>query len=327
MITDVPTSDELIERADSLLHLSYSIVSKLYENQNDGWRNGADDDQIREYWQKCSASLANALSLLQQSHELYLKGKIAEVSPYLLLAREPQHWPKKSQTEDVPFSDFLTVGAAELPRLHDMVCSARLDDRTRTFLTAIRERRNAFVHQGQAPTSSAASLFEAILRTFKWAHPKMRWFAARQQHLENDHLSTLFSSDHVSAVLHGEFSELMVELKPAEFEELLGFKKKRRWYYCPECELNRSDFGDVTMTAQLGSGRHPVAIVCLVCDTSSAVTRYSCHNPDCKSDVHAVATDYWDETCRICGADENYLIEKERQEAIFGLRNTWELLP
>ncbi|MGO7367640.1 hypothetical protein ACC719_11620 [Rhizobium ruizarguesonis] len=324
MISGVPTSEELTERADSLLQLSYSIVSKLYENQRDDWRHGADNDQIREYWQKCAPSLANALALLQQSHELYLKGKIAAVSPYLLLAREPQHWPKKSLTEDVPFSDFLTVGASELPRLHDMVCNARLDDRTRMFLTTIRERRNAFVHQGQAPTSTAAELFEAVLRTFKWAHPDTRWFAARQEHLENDHLSALFNTDHISASLHAEFSELQAELKPAEFVELLGFNKKRRWYYCPECERHRGDYGDVEMTAQLEEGRNPSAIVCLVCEASTSIYRRECFNPDCKSDVYAVETDDWDETCRTCGAGEGFMEELKRREALFGSMDTRE---
>lgn len=316
MITNIPTGEELIERADALLHLSYSIVSKLYENQRDEWRLDLDSELLREYWEKCAPSLANALALLQQAHELYFKGRICAVSPYLLLAREPQHWPKRSLTEDVNFSEFLTVGAAELPRLHDMVCTPRLDANTRTFLNAIRERRNMFVHQGHAPTSSAAELFEAVLITHKWAHPETTWFEARRAHLENDHVSALYSSDHVMANLHGEFSELLKELKPSSFGELLGFKKKSRWFYCPHCEAGMGDYGDAKQTAQLAETNEGSAINCLVCGAATAVVRRKCYNPDCQSTVHIAATEEFDETCGACGADEKFEASKAVSDLI-----------
>ncbi|NEH59875.1 hypothetical protein GR198_29600 [Rhizobium leguminosarum] len=327
MIINIPTADELTERADALLQLSYSMVSKLYENQREEWRQDADDEQLREYWEKCAPSLANALALLQQAHELYLKGKIAAVSPYLLLAREPQHWPKKSALEDISFSEFLTVGASELPRLHDMVCTPRLDSKTQTFLNTIRERRNMFVHQGHAPTASAAELFEAALITHKWAHPDTPWFEARQAYLNDDHLSALYSSDHVMANLHGEFAELLAELKPASFKQLLGFDKKSRWFYCLNCERQMGDYGEAELTAQLGATEQESVVNCLVCGECTPVLRRKCYDPDCKSIVHAVSTERWDETCLICRTDEHFEVRKAEQESIFGSMVTWDLTP
>ncbi|RVT71062.1 hypothetical protein EM858_23610 [Agrobacterium sp. CNPSo 2736] len=320
MITNVPTSVEFIERADSLLHLSYSIVSKLYDNQSSDWASHADDELLRDYWEKCAPSLANALALLQQAHELYLKGKIAEVSPYLLLARDPQQWPKGSISKDVSFSEFLTVGASELPRLHDMVCSPRLDDETKTFLNSFRERRNMFVHQGHAPTSSAAELFFAVLKTHKWAHPSIHWFDARDSHLSNDHLSTLFDTDHVMSNLHGEFSELMKELTPSAFKDVLGFNKKGRWYFCPHCKLQMGDFSDsARATAQLGIDKKTPTAKCLVCSKEIQVLRRKCRDPNCKSTVYAVASTEWDEHCMECGADDDFANREKSEGPIFAL--------
>ncbi|MBD9558440.1 hypothetical protein [Ensifer sp. ENS03] len=314
MITNVPTAGEFIERADALLHLSYSIVSKLYDNQREDWRLGVDEEDLRAYWDKCAPSLANALALLQQAHELYLKGRIAAVSPFLLLARDPQQWPKKAATDDVSFSEFLTVGAAELPRLHDMVCSPRLDHKARNFLNTIRERRNMFVHQGHAPTSSAAELFEATLITHKWAHPETPWFDARRTHLQNDHLSAIYSTDHVMANLHQEFAELLQELKPAIFKELLGFKKKARWFDCPNCKGRMGDFGDARETAQLSEATGMPVVDCLVCGSSSPVIHKKCYNPKCKSTVYADAANGWDESCLTCGADEGFEAREAERE-------------
>jgi hypothetical protein len=327
VIIDVPTPDEFTERADSLLQLAYSIISKLYENQREDWRLDADEEQLREYWRKCSPSLANALALLQQAHELFLKGRVATVSPYLLLAREPQHWPKKSLQDNISFSEFLTVGAAELPRLHDMVCTPRLDNKIRSFLNSIRERRNMFVHQGHAPTAKVAELFEAVLVTHKWAHPHQSWFQARREHLENDHLAALYSSDHVVANLHEEFAELLKELGPSAFKNLLGFDKKGLWFNCPICEVSIGDFGDAEATAQLFEDEQGSNIQCLVCEGSTKVVRRKCYNPDCKSTVYIAPEGEWEEACCLCGADENYETRKAEQERLFGVRQTWTLPP
>lgn len=325
VITSVPTSVEFIERADSLLHLSYSIVSKLYDNQRSDWASHADDELLRDYWEKCAPSLANALALLQQAHELYLKGKIAEVSPYLLLARDPQQWPKGSTARDVDFSEFLTVGASELPRLHDMVCSSRLDDKTRAFLNGFRERRNMFVHQGHAPTSSAAELFTAVLKTHKWAHPAIQWFDARHFHLSNDHLSTLFDTEHVISNLHGEFAELMKELTPSAFKEVLGLNKKSLWYCCPCCKRQLGDFRDeAEATAQLSEDMDAPMVRCLICSTEIPVLRRKCHNPACKSTIYAVASTEWGEHCLKCGADEDFANREKFDVPIFTLTDPFQ---
>lgn len=318
MIIDVPTSAELIERADSLLHLSYSIVQKLHENQigyeneiDDGYGDKVEPELVKEYWSKCSASVANAVALLQQSHELFLKGRIAEVSPYLLLAREPQHWPKSSHGQDTSFSEFLTVGAAELPNLHDAVCKERLTEEMQTLIEKIRKLRNKFIHQGRPPATSPSEFYQDALRTHKWAHPNQPWFEARELHLSNDHLSALFSSDHVIHNLHTEFETLWKELKPSPFAHLIGGNKRERHFFCPNCEYHTSDFGELMRTATLTETKD--SIFCIVCRETTQIFIQTCFNPECKCDLYCKAGERWDETCRSCGAGEDY----ERRQAQF----------
>jgi hypothetical protein len=72
------------------------------------------DDDKTDYWRARTYRLNNAISLLQQSLEIFLKARIAEVSPFLLISGEPDRWPKRNSAGDVDFSDFRTLDAVQL---------------------------------------------------------------------------------------------------------------------------------------------------------------------------------------------------------------------
>jgi hypothetical protein len=315
MITNVPTATDLRQRADALLQLAFSLVMKLYADYKLGEQNGVDAELAADYWPRCAHAIANALSLVQQSHELHLKALIAAVSPYLLIARDPQQWPKEGATKDVSFSEFLTLGAAELPRVHDMVCPERLNDRTREFLRTVRERRNIFVHQGIAPLSPVEEIFEIVLETHAWVNPDQPWFQVRAMNLQNDHISALYNTDHVTAELHEEMDALRIAIKPARFKLWFGAEQKTFWYLCPHCRGNMGDHGDPAFTARLvPNSRTATKITCLVCGEDSVVVRGKCHDSTCPCTVLAHPDSEWGEICLHCGADED--IEADRLAAI-----------
>lgn len=312
LIVDIPTSEELRVRADALLHLAFSMSMKLHHDQSDDWAIDVDNSARDEYWAKCGPALANALALVQQAHELYLKSRIVAVSPFLIIAREPSQWPRDGASRDISFSEFLTLGAAELPKVHDMVCPERLDEGTRTFLKNVRELRNAFVHQGAAASSRAGETIDLVLRTHHWMYPSTPWFTARADYLYNDHISALYSTDHVPSELHAEFAVIRETVKPADFKTWLGFNKKGRWYRCGQCSTNMGDFGDPEHTAQLEPNTpKSTQVVCLVCGGNTVVERRSCHDPSCPSTVHAHPDEQMGGQCLVCLADENF----EREEA------------
>ena len=69
---------------------------------------------IAKHWRE-QLLLNNAFSLLQQSLEIALKAKIAEVSPFLLMAGDPRSWPKpKDGVNTIDFSNFRTIDAVQL---------------------------------------------------------------------------------------------------------------------------------------------------------------------------------------------------------------------
>lgn len=326
MITEIPSADDFRLRADGLLHMALSIAMQLYTGQS--VKHGAPEPEEvdrTEYWDKCRPALANALTLIQQAHELYLKARIAAVSPFLLIAREPQQWPKEGTLRDIRFSEFLTLGAAELPRIHDMVCADRLDDPTRELLRRVREQRNVFVHQGEAQPSTSTDIFLLALETHRWVYPDSGWFVARDGFLANDETSALFSADHVTAVLHGEFAVLREALTPSQFKLHIGGLKKGRWYRCPHCWDN-AEF-DPEETAQLRpNSPTSSAVFCVVCEVGTKVERRACLDPACPSNVHVHPDDDsgWGGTCLVCGADDRFDPEerarRERYERSQGER-------
>lgn len=311
MIIDVPSADEFRERADGLLHLAMDIAMKLYDDQGDHYLVDADQQMRDDYWRKCQPALANALALVQQAHELHLKSRIAEISPFLLIARDPGHWPKDGLKRDVRFAEFLTTGAGELPRLHDMVCETRLDNITTEFLKSVREQRNMFVHQGHVGFATSAELFGLVLQTHRWIYPGTPWFAARAAYSENDQLSALYSTDHVTAALHMEFAAFKNALSPGAFKEHLGIALSIRAYECPHCRREIEN-ADPERTAYLvPNSSKSNRIACIVCQRETQVVRHKCHDPSCRSTVHSHPDEGRGELCLLCGAGEDFL-ERER---------------
>lgn len=290
---------------------------KLHVDQSSQWDLDVDSAARQEYWAKCGPALANALALVQQAHELYLKSRIVGVSPFLIIAREPSQWPRDGANRNISFSEFLTLGAAELPKVHDMVCPERLDEETRTFLKDVRELRNAFVHQGAATSSKAGEIINLVMRTHHWMYPSVSWFSARADYLHNDHISALYSTDHVPAELHGEFAVLLETVKPSDFKKWLNFNKKGRWYRCGHCSTNMGDFGDAEHTAQLTPNTSTsTQVACVVCDASTEVERRPCHDPACPSTVHAHPTEDIGGVCLVCAADKDFLTQEAKRKAV-----------
>lgn len=125
MITGVPEFEQLDFTARSWVNLAWRVaieevidfnmlfdiayVEEEYEEQ----RNRA----FQVFWENASFRLNNSLSLLQQGIEISLKARIARVSPFLLIAGDPQSWSKVDADGNVDFSDLRTIDATHLMQL------------------------------------------------------------------------------------------------------------------------------------------------------------------------------------------------------------------
>ena len=115
----------------------------------------AEDNQLKEIalTKRISAviqgqtyEINNALTLLQQSLEIFLKSMIAKVSPFLLIGGEPRQWPTPAKTGNVDFSDFRTIDATDLCRVVNTVSDTKLSNSFVQLYNDIRVRRNKIAH-------------------------------------------------------------------------------------------------------------------------------------------------------------------------------------
>lgn len=247
-----------------------------------------------EYWEKSQPELGNAYALVQQGQEFALKGKIAAISPFLLLTRDPRDWPKRCDVEDVPFSKFRMADSADLIKIYNTFGSHRFPSEFSAFFDEVRRQRNVIVHVGgKGKRVPVAELFVNIIKTYDNLFEKGEWPKRRREYLDNNRISTVFSNDHVGANLITEFDMLVEVLSPQQALELLGFDKKARRYLCPTCSDDARDLDTKIRLAQLRPNQPTSASVyCFVCGATFKVKRKACLHAGCKSNVIADEGDH-----------------------------------
>ena len=82
---------------------------------------------------------------MQQGVELILKGKITYISPYLLITDSPSKWPSPYKDNEISFSQFRTLDAQDLIKVHDIFADAKISDEFAKLYNSLREKRNAII--------------------------------------------------------------------------------------------------------------------------------------------------------------------------------------
>ncbi len=88
MIQNIPKHEDFFNSGLSLLNFSWETVASLLTDldEAEGW--GVDVDEVSDaFWQASKQRLTTSLAVAQQGVEFILKGKIAEISPYLLISK------------------------------------------------------------------------------------------------------------------------------------------------------------------------------------------------------------------------------------------------
>jgi hypothetical protein len=165
MITEILTASEFQAAGLNQLYLAWQIAMQVvqdYEEANrlvDDINDEADKESAStDYWAKSQPAFANAFGLIQQAMEMALKGRIASVSPFLLISRDPKDWPKGVDTDAVPFSEFRTLDAADLLKVHNVFFAVPLDEHFRTFWDNVRRDRNKIMHSVSSKSFDPATL-------------------------------------------------------------------------------------------------------------------------------------------------------------------------
>lgn len=293
MIIDIPTPDEFRVASLSQLHLAWQIITSALKEYDEALHFKLEDETpeeaAEEYWRRSQPALANAFTLIQLGMELALKGRIATVSPFLLTG-DPRDWRGSGDHEDVSFSSFRTLDAADLVRVHNFVITPRLDDQFKTFWELVRRDRNKIMHTSSSSTFTPAVVVRTILQAIHCLHPQTRW----TNHLLNAEAGGKFAAlgvvggEHYSVMQQIDYS--LRHLEPAEALTYFGFDTRSRAYLCPHCYSVAQDGwqDEWPKLAQLRP-RAPgsTSLYCLLCEQTTAVDRLACEDVDCPADVVA----------------------------------------
>ena len=220
--------------------------------------------------------------------EMGLKGRIAAVSPYLLISRDPKEWPGGIDGRPVTFGKFRTLDAGDLVKVHNIVSSSRLGDRFITFWERVRVERNTLVHTASHPLIEPAYLVRSILTAAQALFSEMSWPKQLREMLDTDQYAALGLDDSNHNYVMRQIEAAVGYLEPAEARLFLGFDKGRRSYVCPSCyeQANRDWQSNWPKLAQLRSRAvNEISLVCVVCEEVSTVERISCVREGCLGNV------------------------------------------
>lgn len=286
MIVGVPEHIQLVDTAVGWLNLAWATaINELIQFQEFEYQfddieqeHGKEvaQKEIERYWTSVNFTLNNAVSLFQQSIELFLKARIAEVSPFLLITSDPQSWPKLNSSGNIDFSDFRTIDAVNLVRTVTAVSPHQLPPEFHGFFDRIRRARNkiAHLHAGQWRVEVKTVLLD-ILAGYRMLHPDASWVAFRKQYFASESLpADLYAVTDVShSQVMREIRACIEEFEPRYLKQYFYYDARKRAMTCPHCMKLRSEWDDdmPEFVQRQKDGRFR----CVACATSYSSQEYA----------------------------------------------------
>jgi len=304
MITEIPGAADFARASVNLLHLAWETAVgslRTFESEHAIYAKGDEPElwspeeviqAARFFWDFSQPELTNALTLIQQAIEMALKGRIAFVSPFLLIAKDARDYPSGSDKADVPFSAFRTIDAADLLRVHNSVFSVRLRDDFHNFWDAIRRQRNAIIHSiASEARIEAKDILGHILVVNEFLHGEQFWPQRRLAYSGTEEYWAAYPqmANYTYGFVRDEMAIAVHNLAPSIIKKYFDFDKRARGYICPNCyeyadrKLQREV---IPHLAQLRPrGAESKSLYCFVCKKTTAVLRQRCQAHGCPSNV------------------------------------------
>jgi len=290
MITNVPTSEDLNKVALRLYFTAWTSLIGIAADFDMVYpEDGEWSEEKTEYLNSCQSDLQSCCTLMQQSNELALKARIAEVSPFLLLFRNDRKLSAKP--EDIDFSDLRTLDAYDLPRAVNSFCERPLSEAFVTDYEAVRSLRNKIIHLGSVDQHfDPDALLKLMTRQFIELWPGRGWLAERLKYARGSRLAFFDDGKWSSAEgdVLAELSQTLERFTKSEFKKLIGFEKTRRRYLCPACVYNshiRNTTIDLSECKSAFLISNAGVVKCVMCEQEHQITRETCGIEGCKGDV------------------------------------------
>lgn len=297
---EIPTAEDFEDSGKELLNFSWDIIADLLANLSEAEYFGAEDLDISdEYWLAARRRLTTSLVVLQQGVEFLLKGKIAGISPFLLLADPPPKWPSTSSEEPISFSQFRTVDSQDLLKILGTFGDEPVCDSFVSSFNDLREKRNTIMHSvDKNLTVHVADVVSSHLYMFSVLLPDEHWPKTRIQFLEEAPEALLGAIDYLTNRVCLEMSLVIDLLSPALVNQYFNLDKKQRKYFCPACYFSANH--DIDFEFKLAElkpkGPDSTTLYCAACNTTHTVERNDCNQDDCPGNVLSS-----DGQCLTCG--------------------------
>ncbi|MFI8035476.1 hypothetical protein ACH8I4_16565 [Acinetobacter sp. ABJ_C3_5] len=258
MILDIPTKEDFYITADHMVQEAWEKVANLaydYTYYSDACETSKEEeDNFYKYWDFARPKLISAFILVIQSVEFRLKGLIAEISPYLLIANTAKNLPKLDKNGDMSFSQFHTIDAQDLIRVYETFSDKKLSNSFAPWFQEIRSLRNMFMHTVDKKSDISPELiFKSIVTAHKelnlnglhWIQHRYRYKSAHSDggyKLIDGEPGEIFEMLQTHYELAGAISSCSSEM----VKDCFDFDKERESFFCKNCisVMVKSEFFD-----------------------------------------------------------------------------------
>lgn len=289
LVKNKPSSVDYYRSGKELFDFSWNVITELLTTFDEAEYYGVDPDEVSDaYWKAATRSITTALSVTQQGVEFILKGKIAEISPYLLISDNPRSWPSPYDRNDIEFSEFRTIDAQDLIRTHDTFSDQAFSGEFIERFNFLREQRNKLMHSVDKNIEvSVAQVVDAILYMHTNLFPNESWPKVRLQFLRQSPTSEFGSWEVAVNRVCWETELAIKHLTPKQVKDYFNIDKKQRAYYCPKClDDANTKVGFEQKLARLTSKTSDAnELYCPICDDKFDVTREDCGDESCLGNV------------------------------------------
>lgn len=305
MVKNIPESQDYIKTGRELLDISWTMIKELLIAHKESGEYFFDDDPeiSSEFWDLSSRQLNSAFAITQQAIEFLLKGKICAISPFLLITDPPSSWPSNNKSE-IDFSQFRTIDAQDLIKVHDTFSETPLDSKFISMFDDFRRLRNQIMHSISSNIKiSHEDIIYSQMAMHKFLFPNESWVKVRIEALEKSPYSVLGASMYINDIINVEIGLIVDLLSPSKVKEFFKIDKKSRAYFCPECysDFDSHTRDDAPMLARLtGKDVNCSNVYCPICEQEYEVTREVCDTDGSKNCPGNVISEQYG-ICLTCG--------------------------
>jgi len=255
MIIEIPTSEDYAHAGRELLVSAWCSATKLLIERFEFFDEKLElvkEDKLKirnAYFVSIQTNMRASLALVQQGVEFYLKSRICEVSPFLLIGSKPENWPRNCCRNNIAFSNFRSLDAQDLIKVTNTVCESKLSDEFIQWFNSLREKRNRIMHSAtQQENLKEIDIIRTVLEATSFLEPNTSWIDVRKESLSKSTEEVFSRLNKTEECISNAYNlgdiqrELFIvigNLTPSESGRYFSFNKKKKRFICNNCLSSR----------------------------------------------------------------------------------------